>query len=332
MSIFGNISGSLQKRFAPQAPQDPLEDELSQQGGPVDPYQNADDFSFGEPIDFGRGTGGWGYTDPYRGVPTSGGQSGQNPYSGGSFQDWFMGAVAGRPYNQETLLGLEGLLQQSGSRLTPANSLGERTKIWDPTINDWVRVGFGEGHPVWIPQGWGQNGPSSGGTSFSSSGPTQDPRIRDAIYRLLEEGFKPVNPNSPDFQARYAPVSASLQRGAQRAKDAAAERLAFQGANIGGAGGALDAESNKIMENLALGEGQLTAQLVTDDLEAQREQVYNALQFAQGEERMALQAMLSQLDNELRRYGIDTQNQQFYDDLGYRIGRDEYLFNSDYWS
>lgn len=79
--------------------------------------------------------------------------------SGGGFsQEAFMQQIAGKPFNQQTLLDLEPWLESVGSKLTPANSVGERTKILDPNTGQWVRVGFGEGHPVWIPQGEGGGG------------------------------------------------------------------------------------------------------------------------------------------------------------------------------
>ncbi len=70
---------------------------------------------------------------------------------GGDYQQWFMQQIAGKPFNQQTLLDLEPTLNQAGLKLTPPNAVGDRTKIQLPD-GTWVRVGFGEGHPVWIPQ------------------------------------------------------------------------------------------------------------------------------------------------------------------------------------
>lgn len=65
--------------------------------------------------------------------------------------DQFMAAVAGRPFGQATLLELEPTLVASGWQLTPPNALGDRTKVHPPG-GPWTRVGFGEGHWVWVPQ------------------------------------------------------------------------------------------------------------------------------------------------------------------------------------
>jgi hypothetical protein len=72
----------------------------------------------------------------------------------GDYQTWFNSLVAGKPFNQQTLLALEPTLNAAGVQLTPPNAVGDRTKINVPGVG-WVRVGFGEGHPVWIPQGTG---------------------------------------------------------------------------------------------------------------------------------------------------------------------------------
>lgn len=92
---------------------------------------------------------------------------------GGDYQSWFMNLVGDRPWNQQTLNALMPTLQHYGFNLTPANAAGEQTKIQLPT-GEWIRVGFGEGHPVWIPQTDAQGrslfGPSSGNTGISGFG------------------------------------------------------------------------------------------------------------------------------------------------------------------
>lgn len=66
-------------------------------------------------------------------------------------RDFFFKMVEGKPFGQQTLLGLEHTLNMAGWLLTPPNSRGERTKVHPPN-GPWVRVGFGEGHWVWIEQ------------------------------------------------------------------------------------------------------------------------------------------------------------------------------------
>jgi len=59
----------------------------------------------------------------------------------------------GKPFTQQTLTDAEPFLNAHAIQLTPPNHDGERTKIGDPLSRQWTRIGFGEGHPVWIPQG-----------------------------------------------------------------------------------------------------------------------------------------------------------------------------------
>lgn len=88
------------------------------------------------------------YLPQTRTAPTTGGAQ---TVPGGDYQALFQSLIAGKPFNQQTLLDLEPTLNQYGIRLTPPNAVGDRTKIQLPT-GEWVRVGFGEGHPVWVVQ------------------------------------------------------------------------------------------------------------------------------------------------------------------------------------
>jgi hypothetical protein len=159
-----------------------------------------------------------------RGPSDSGGA-----FTGGNFQDWFMQAINGKPFNQQTLLDLEPLLQQSGSKLTPANSLGERTKIWDPTRNDWVRVGFGEGTPQWIYQNWGENGQPQGqpGQVFS------DPATQEweKLLRQLNERLQQPQPTYTDAQRDLMQTQAidPLERQRQAMKQQKVQEYASMG-------------------------------------------------------------------------------------------------------
>jgi hypothetical protein len=69
----------------------------------------------------------------------------------GREQDWFSILVFGKPFGQKTLLDLEPTLNANGWLLTPPNAAGDRTKVHYPD-GPWVRVGFGEGHWVWVVQ------------------------------------------------------------------------------------------------------------------------------------------------------------------------------------
>lgn len=125
----------------------------------------------------------------------------------GDFQGWIMGLLAGKPFNQQTLLDLEPLLQQFGSQLTPANTQGERTKIWDPFSKQWVRVGFGEGHPVWIPQGAG----GGTGTQWNDPATQQLQSYVEQWMKQLQGQWGQWQSRIPDFQQRMGQSQASVE-------------------------------------------------------------------------------------------------------------------------
>ena len=104
------------------------------------------------PLDAGAGT--LGAALPSTGANRSGtapSGSGASSVPNGDYQAWFQSLIAGKPFTQQTLLDLEPTLNRYGVQLTPPNAAGDRTKIGLPN-GQWVRVGFGEGRPVWVPQ------------------------------------------------------------------------------------------------------------------------------------------------------------------------------------
>lgn len=145
--------------------------------------------------------------------------------------------------------------------------------------------------------------------------------MSDAIKRLLTRGFTTPSDSDPEIAAQLAPTNRAIQRGADRTRQAAAERAAATGNLVGGAGsGSFDADVNAINEDAGEQSGRETGKVIAQEVMARRQDIALALQSAQGEEKMALEAQLAQADNELRRlgleqqrYGMDLQNQQFYD-------------------
>src|SRR5436190_905952 len=84
---------------------------------------------------------------------------------------------------------------------TPPNASGDQTKIQLPN-GQWVRVGFGEGHPVWVPQ---TNAQGSGGGAYTGPGAIPPPFQAPSMQDLQ---------NEPGYQARYQMGLQGLERGA----------------------------------------------------------------------------------------------------------------------
>ena len=121
---------------------------------------------------------------------------------GGNYEQWFRALVGNRPWNQETLNNLMPVLEKYGIRLTPPNAAGDQTKIGLPD-GSWVRVGFGEGHPVWIPQ-----------TNAGGAGGAQGPNSPWAIPPPFQSPSAADLQNEPGYQARYQMGADALQHSA----------------------------------------------------------------------------------------------------------------------
>jgi hypothetical protein len=136
-------------------------------------------------------------------------QQGPSAY-GNDYQAWFNALVQGRPFNQQTLLELEPVLEQYGMHLTPPNAAGDRTKIQLPD-GTWVRVGFGEGRPVWVPQPG--TGPGAGGAMSGGMGQPQVGGIGGVPPPFEAPSMTDFNA-IPGLQSRYAMGLQGLERSA----------------------------------------------------------------------------------------------------------------------
>lgn len=165
--------------------------------------------------------------------------------------------------------------------------------------------------------GSGGNG-GAGGAPIQTNPYEQDPMVKEAIRKLLERGQTMPTGNDPTIRAQFNPQDQAIQQGAARAKAGAAERAFGQG-QVGA--GANDLASGQIDQASSQNEAGLMGNLIGNELQARRQDVVNALGMAQGEEKNALQQYLANLDAILRNQGLKNQNQQYYDDLGFRIGQ-----------
>jgi hypothetical protein len=133
-----------------------------------------------------------------------GGGGGPTP---GNEQQWFMNLVGNRPWNQQAFDELAPTFRQYGWNITPPNAAGDQTKIQLPS-GEWVRVGFGEGKPVWVPQGMGGAASAGGGM-----GQPQVGGIGGVPAPFQAPSWEEVQ-QTPGFQARYQMGLQGLERGA----------------------------------------------------------------------------------------------------------------------
>lgn len=181
-----------------------------------------------------------------------------------------------------------------------------------------MRLGLADS---WTPPDQRYMAGAGGGGRFGSGsvrypGTSLDPAITAAIQRLLTEGQTPVDPSSPLLAGQYLPVRNALERQHQIGQAEAAQRAAYTGQSFGGGGGPLEGTLASMREGLGEAEGRLLAEVIGNELQARRQQVVQALQFATGQQQLALQAYLGEIDRQLAQSQFE-----------YGIGRDEYLFN-----
>lgn len=198
---------------------------------------------------------------------------------------------------------------------------GARKPMWElvggPGAQAGQSAGTGAGQGVAGVASTGGFDSTLGGNPFGS-GP-----VAEAIMRLLGRGEARIDPNDPNIAGPTAAFRGEVERAGRRSRNAMAERAAAEGLNYGGSGsGSFDSAIQSELESEGMRTGQYRAQLQVQEIAARRQDVVNALQFAQGQEKLALEQYLAQLNDQLQRAQMGQQNQQFYDQFSYNIGRD----------
>jgi hypothetical protein len=151
--------------------------------------------------------------------------------------------------------------------------------------------------------------------------------IRDLIMSQLGQLQKPVDPNDPAIASQQNAYDAQRQRGAQRTREAMAERAAQQGMLQGGqSSGAFDTTVQGINEQAGQDSANNLAGLMgakDQQRVAQLTSLLNmAMQSGDAEMARALQMELAQIDASLRRDSLAQQSSQFNDTYGRTLGRD----------
>jgi hypothetical protein len=190
--------------------------------------------------------------------------------------------------------------------------------------------------------------PGAAPSANTSNQGTQDV-VRNSYLQQATQGTK-VDLNDPNFKQQIDTFNAGSDRARREYQSQAAERLSAQGL---GNSGAMQNERRLSDEQAATSQGAFQAQLVSRELENRRNEIKDALTnlrgIISGDQAMALQKQLADLDAAIKREGLSQsgtlgagdlalrdklgtgalnmdllrallQNQQFGTDAGIRIG------------
>jgi hypothetical protein len=243
-------------------------------------------------------------TTPWQNPGTNSGVPGT---VGGSWQEWVRQAY-----------------QQTRQR----DPTPEELAPWEGYWNDW-----GSKDPEYFkdrlfnPQKYGGGADGRSGLNLNFQTPNiNDPVVnaqREAILQLLQHGNEPIDVASdPILSAQQGQYTQARRTGALQDRGAMAERAAAEGLNSGGQGsGAFDSGVQSINEGASRDIAGHQSELAMNELGARRQQFAQALQLADAigarKESAQLQMKLAEIDAQLRKYGLDQQQDQFQDSMGF---------------
>jgi hypothetical protein len=169
--------------------------------------------------------------------------------------------------------------------------------------------------------------------------------IRNSILSRIEAAKKPVDPNDPIIQSQRRAYSSEQDRALAQGREAMAARAAVSGMPTG----SMDAAVQSSMESLANDKSRYMGDAMATREQAKIDELQNLLSMGAGiltaDEQNAVQREIANLrtkvdfagiesgeriannELELRRYGINTQNNQFNTQMGYNIGTFQQLMN-----
>jgi hypothetical protein len=168
-------------------------------------------------------------------------------------------------------------------------------------------------------QGAGGGGAGAGAGAGTGSGTGMGGEFGDSIRARIQQLMNPGDPmDSPVYKGAMRAYDVQQQRGADRTRNAIAERMAASGqANTGAMDNQILAAEQQAGENSASFAGNLGIRA----LEQQREEIMQALQLGAGlmtdEQRLALTEKLGLINANLQQQSITNQNNQFNQNLGW---------------
>lgn len=213
------------------------------------------------------------------------------------------------PNSQWASGAVEGLNKLYGSNVFSANG-GQRISYGDEFIDSTKQPGtffWGSNGPGSAGPGAGPGGatPGSNGGLVPAGGSPQDQAMRDQLVKaLMERAGQTLDPNNPVIRAQADAFSADQTRASREAIQQLAE-AAGPNANISG-------QVRLINERAGQASGSFEANLMAQELEAQRQEIAQALASEQNllteDQRVALQRELAYLNDATQRYGISSSN------------------------
>jgi len=168
-------------------------------------------------------------------------------------------------------------------------------------------------------------GPAAAGTPEPTNpvdpGIATNDAVQQAIQQLLATGSTPamsaIDPNNPAMVAQRNAFNRMNERSSTRERLSAAERASARGTL--GTGG-FDAGQASIEQGAGDRSAGFEAQLMSQELQGQRDRVMQAMQMAQASgdsaQSRALSERLATIDNQLRREGMTMQNKLGQGQLG----------------
>lgn len=223
----------------------------------------------------------------------------------GKFIADLVGNYSGAPASERTAIFLDGVGSNGKPRsVTPPGPGNLPGYKGDKGINP---PGPGNLPP-------GRTKPPSTGIPPTSVAPVRDPRL-DQLYNTLmqraQQGTN-IDRNNPIIRAQADAFSANEERSRRNYLSDLAEK---SGPNAN-----LRNEARMSAEKVGQSTGGFEAELMGRELGARRQEISEALNSAQGllteEQRLALTNELHRLDDATRRFGIQTQDKQYYAGLG----------------
>lgn len=258
------------------------------------------------------------------------GQAGNGFYAGGGAYRGNLGDVVNR-FNQATGSSARAV---SGHDDQIDFGRGAQDVLQAGTNNWWLSPSSGPSSPAGggAAASTGAGGGAGAGAGAAGAVSPFQQQIRDLLMQQLGQLSRPVTADDPSIKGQMDAQSALAERVRQERRAAAAERAAADGLLNGGQGsGAFEADVASGYEDKGQKLSGLQADLFSREIQSRRDKVAQLLALAtqsgDAESARALQLQIAQMDDVLRRMGLEQQGRQFDDQFG--LSASQALYNRD---